>query len=104
MITKEIIKKNLKEGLIEIVNGSFENGTDGIVCKIGDNQFYFDDNAGSDQYKNAEEYLKAVPLDKTVDDIYEALNEIRDEIDEEEYKYYELYLDCYEGNYEKEDI
>ena len=52
MITKEMIKKGFKNGIISIEDGCI--GCMGICCKIGDNAFYFfgseDDNITKEDY------------------------------------------------------
>ena len=91
MISKERIRNGIENGIILIVDGNLEYGTNGTVCQIGDNQFYFGGQQAEDS--TAEEYLNNVPLDNIVSEIYTTLEEFRTtEGFEDEYHYYDIYL------------
>lgn len=90
-ITKDMIKAGIKARVIRLVKSP--NG-DGVVCKIGDNWFYF----GGLEAENAatvQEYQKNVPMDTIIADIYTVLKEFKEYGDEllDEYLYYVAYLE-----------
>lgn len=89
MITKELIRKGIERHLV-----TFEvdpNMSSGTGCRIGDGWFYF----GGQEAEEAspEEYVKNVPMDDIVSEIFDVLNDFRN-IDEfkDEYDYYEYIL------------
>lgn len=97
MITREMIKKGFKNGIISIEDGCI--GCMGICCKIGDNAFYF---LGSeDDNITKEDYWKSYTLDMTIDMIFNILKsaESAEEngLDDFEIGYYESVLKLMKG-------
>lgn len=91
MISKEMIKEGLHNGVVKLVaDPIMESGT---VCRIGELYFYF---GGSEAEASApEQYQKNVSEDDLVESIYEALESFRldwFEGSQDEYQYYESYL------------
>lgn len=86
MITKEKIRAGLKEHLIALeVDPNMGSGT---VCRIGAWWFYFGGETAEEL--NPDEFLKCVPEDDIVDEIFEALESFRqDEECANEYEYYD---------------
>lgn len=89
MITKEKISSGLKERLVTLeVDPNMGAGT---VCRIGDWWFYFGGETAEEM--NPDEFLKCVPEDDIVDEIFEALESFRqDEECADEYEYYDAIL------------
>ena len=92
MITREMIKKGFKNGIISIEDDYA--GCMGICCKIGDNAFYF---LGSeDDNITKEEYWESYTLDMTIDMIFNMLKDVESAeengIDCVELDYYEAVL------------
>lgn len=89
MITKGMIENGIKRKVILLVTDpNMESGT---VCKIGDNWFCFGGSTADELLP--EEYLKRVPLDIIVQEIYGTLNDFRNDEDfKDEYDYYECIL------------
>lgn len=88
MIAIDDVKAGLNQGLIQIVDKPA--GLFGLRCKIGDYEFFF----AGDEFDDAtvEEYFNAVPFDERAKEILDALEGIRDDINPDEYQYYESYL------------
>lgn len=87
MITYDMVNAGYEEGLIKLIESP--NG-DGIVCKIGDNWFYFGGQT-AEEYKDVESYKNDIPKEDIIKEIYEVLNELSTEL-EDEYLYYEGFL------------
>lgn len=92
MITREMIKKGFKNGIISIEDDYA--GCIGICCRIGDNAFYF---LGSeDDNLTKEEYWESYTLDMTIDMIFNILKDVESAeengIDCVELDYYEAVL------------
>ena len=92
MITREMIKKGFKNGIISIEDDYA--GCIGICCRIGDNAFYF---LGSeDDNLTKEEYWESYTLDMTIDMIFNMLKDVESAeengIDCVELDYYEAVL------------
>lgn len=94
MITKELIKSGIKEHLITfVVDPNMESGT---VCRIGDSWFYFGGQTAEEM--NPDDYLKNVPMDDIIREIYEVLDDFdKDEELRDEYAYYEAVLTYWNG-------
>ena len=75
IITKEMIKSGIKAGLFTFAPDP--NADHGTVCKIGDVWFYFGGTEG-EKY-SPEEYVKNVPENDIINEIYEALESFRQE-------------------------
>lgn len=87
MITKEMIKNGIDQGIIRfIVDPNMEHGT---VCAIGDNWFYFGGKTAAEE--NPEEYIKNIPMEDIVLEVFDTLGELKTEFPDE-YLYYEYYL------------
>ncbi len=95
MITKDMVRKAFADKKARIIDSPYE---DGVVCWIGDelttvDLLYF---GGKDAEKStAEEYVKNVPMDDIVDDVFNVLEGFRmdgDEIVADEYSMYEHIL------------
>lgn len=90
MITKEMVRDGIHDGSIRFVKDpNMERGT---VCQIGDDWFYFGGETAEGM--QPEEYLRAVPSEDIVSEVYDTLEEFRvsGEEFEDEYDYYEAYL------------
>lgn len=88
MISKEMIKQGIEQGVIKfIVDPNMNNRT---VCRIGEGWFYF--GGVTAEAMNPEEYLKEVPIEDIVNKICEVLKDNSCGIFEYERKYYETYL------------
>ena len=84
-ITKAMIRHGINRGLITFgVDPNLDSGT---ICKIGDNWFYFGGETAAEM--NPEEYLKAVPQEDIINEIFDVLDDFKDK-DEfvDEYMYY----------------
>lgn len=88
MITKELIERGIKENLILFISDPVTGN--GTVCRIGDFRFYFGGMATEEM--NPREYLKAVPMDDIVSDIYYVLEAFRNYSESDEYDYCETIL------------
>lgn len=90
MISKEYLRQAYRKGLVKITDSP--NG-DGAVCAIGNNWFYF---GGLTAEENtAASYVKVVPEEDIVKEIYDVLDDFRTngcEEQSDEYAYYEAYL------------
>lgn len=87
MITHEMVRKGIHQGIVRfIIDPNMEDGT---VCAIGDNWFYFGGLLAEET--KPENYLEKAGIDKAVNDIYDAVTEIKD-TDQDEYDYYLSYL------------
>ena len=94
MITKKKIKDGIKEHLVEFTLDP--NMGSGTVCRIGDWWFYFGGETAEEM--NPDEFLKCVPEDDIVDEIFEALESFRqNEECADEYEYYDYVLTYYNG-------
>lgn len=90
MITKEMVKTGIRNGSIRFVTDpNMEHGT---VCQIGDNWFYF--GCEKAEELDPDEYLKTMPENELIDQIYDTLEEFRKEGEpfDDEYAYYEDFL------------
>lgn len=90
MITKEMVCDGIRSGnVLFVVDPHMESGT---VCKIGDYWFYFGGETAEEM--QPAEYLRAVPMDDIVDEVYDTLEGFRMNREEfkDEYAYYEAYL------------
>lgn len=90
MITKDRVFLGIERGVIKlVVDPNMESGT---VCQIGDNWFYFGGLTAEEL--SPEEYVKNVPKEDIVREIYEVLEDFRkDEGDlSDEYGYYDAVL------------
>lgn len=89
VITKEMLKSGIKAKLVTFAEDP--NSDHGTVCRIGDGWFYF---GGTEaEMCSPEEYIKNVPEESIVDEIFDLLESFRkegkDDIDfREEYDYY----------------
>lgn len=87
MITKEKISDGLEIGTVYL--GTDPNMGSGAVAFIGANWFYFGGQTAEEM--TPEEYLREVPKEDVVNEIFTALQGIRG-IDEDEYDYYDAIL------------
>ena len=93
MITKETIKAGFHEDVVQLITDpNMESGT---VCQIGELWFYFGGETAEDM--TPEEYMKCVPVDAIVDEIFEALTSLKEDGSEDEYEYYEGVLENVKG-------
>lgn len=91
MITREMIRSGIKAKLIEfVIDPNMEHGT---VCRIGDSWFYFGGQTAEEM--NPEEFTANVPVDDIADEVFQVLEEFRNDSDGEfidEYNYYDAVL------------
>jgi len=92
----ELIKQGYEQGLVKIVMGSLEYGCLGIVCQIGDRQFYFAGETG-EEFDTVEEYLAATDINDNIRCITEAIIGIHSDIEDggegEATDYYEYLME-----------
>lgn len=89
MITKEMIKLGYKQGIVELVSSP---NSDGIVCRIGDNWFYFGSFTAA-EYESVEEYKRDIPTETIVNEILAVLEDFKNQPEnKDEYDYYDAYL------------
>lgn len=90
MITKEKISRGMEQGVIRLV--ADPNMGSGTVCSIGDNWFYFGGLTAEEL--SPEEYLKEVPKQDIVDEIFTVLEDFKKYEAEfgDEYRYYDAVL------------
>lgn len=82
-ITKEMVEKGFKNGLIRLISNSSDNIS--TVCKIGDYWFYFDDKADN---MTPKEYTDSIPTREIINNIYNTLENFRLDNFHDEYLYY----------------
>lgn len=88
MITKELLKQGLENKVIRLkIDPNMEHGT---VAEIGNYWFYFGGRAAEEL--NPDEYRKTVTDEKMADVLYDALEELKEDVSETEYAYYEAVL------------
>ena len=90
MITYEMIKEGFKAGIVQYVTDP--NMGRGTVCKIGQCWFYFGGLTAEEE--SPESYLRNVPIEDVLRDVFIALNSFINsgECFEDEYSYYEYVL------------
>ena len=93
IITREMISNGYYHGLVQLTRNDAEE----TVCQIGEHWFFFGyDKCVSDM--NLFDYCSNNTLITIIDDIYQALEDIREDIEngntemEDEYNYYYWYL------------
>ena len=92
-ITKNMIQQGFNKGIVNIIDSPFG---DGAVCKIGvgtlSNWFYFGGETAESE--TAETYVKNVPFEDIVNEVYNVLKDFATDIPElqDEYKFYEAIL------------
>lgn len=86
MIDKETIRKAIDKKIIHFeINPHMEGET---VCFIGDYWFYFGGQEAEEM--TPEEYMKNVPMDDIVNEVYNTLESFKeDTFSKDEYEYYE---------------
>lgn len=89
MITENLIRDGIRAKLVEfVVDPNMEKGT---VCQIGDSWFYFGGETAEEL--SPSEYVSEVPMEDITREIFEVLEEFRnDEEMKDEYNYYESVL------------
>ena len=87
MITTKNVKDALDKGVMKIVYDNLY----GIVCKCGEYSFYFG-GVTADEYDNVEDYLKDIPEEAIVNDVFETLNDFRRYDCDAWEEYYDEYL------------
>ena len=87
MITRDMILRGIKNGVVKLIDSPNDGEP---ACKIGDAWFYYAGEEGAG--KTSEEYVSSTPIEDISNEIVDALNEIRDNIDPDEYRYYEAVL------------
>lgn len=90
MITKEILTRGYKDGVVKLEESPNE---DGVVCRIGEYWFYFG-GSEAEECMTVEEYNASIPTETIIDEIYQVLDDFANccEIYGDEYNYYEAYL------------
>ena len=90
IITKEMIKEGLNKNIVLLIVDP--NMGDGTVCSIGEYWFYFGGLTAEEN--NPEEYAKSIPRETIIDEIYDTLEDFRQDPDtfSDEYQYYYWYL------------
>ena len=93
-ITKNMIKQGFDKGIIKIIDSPND---DGAVCEIGNgivsNWFYFGGFTAEEE--TAESYVKNVPFDDIVNEVYDTLDAFATDgvVElEEEYEFYKAIL------------
>lgn len=89
MITKEMLKKGYEKGIVRLVK--CPNEDDEVVCQIGENWFYF--GGFSAEGETPENYVKNVPLDDIISEIFDAIDDFKNQPEtQDEYNYYLVVL------------
>ena len=90
-ITRNMVKSGYEKGLIKLMKSP---QSDGIVCSIGDNWFYFGGKTAAN-CNDVEQYKSLKQESAIINDIFEQLEEFRNEDDTfgDEYLYYKYYLE-----------
>lgn len=90
MISKDMITKGYDRGVVKLEKSP---NNDGIVCRIGDDWFYFG-GLTAEEYEDVEKFKTDIPRTTIVEEIFEVLNDFRFQSEEfiDEYKYYEAVL------------
>ena len=87
MISKEMIRKGLDNGIVKLIDSPNDGES---ICQVGDHWFYY---AGAEgEGLTSAEYVARVPRESIVEEILSALEAIRDDLDPDEYAYYESVL------------
>ena len=90
-ITEHMVALGLEKNIISIVDGDLDHGCTGVVCQIGENQFYFSSDL-DDGELTAKAYLESVDKEILIHELYSCLNgDFRTEF-EDEYEYFYLVL------------
>lgn len=89
MITLDMVKRGYETGIINLIDSPHD---DGVVCKIGDNWFYFGGETAAEM--TAKDYRRDIPLEDIVRSVFQVLEDFRKDGDvfEDEYLYYEAFL------------
>ena len=85
-ITKTMVKRGYEQNLIKLITDP--NMEAGVVCQIWDNWFYFGGMTAEEM--TVEEYKKDIPEDTIIDEIYNALNELKTEFADEYLLYFSI--------------
>lgn len=90
MITKEMVRDGIRNGSIRFVTDP--NMEAGTVCQIGEHWIYFGGETAEGM--QPEDYLRAVPMEDIVNEVFDVLEDFRRSGDTfgDEYAYYEAYL------------
>ena len=96
IISKNAIARGIRNGSIELVKSPHG---DGVVCNIGEHWFYFGGKEAED-YGDPEQYIGDMGIRKVVNQIFEALEDIKDWKEDgdkysDEWLYYAFYLQEY---------
>ena len=96
IIDKNSIVNGIRNGSIELVKSPHG---DGVVCNIGDYWFYFGGRE-AEFYGDPDQYMKDMGLDKVVNQIFEALEDLKEGKTEKDYAdewwYYYYFLKEYD--------
>ena len=87
VITPEAVREAYRKGIARLEESPNE---DGVVCRIGDNWFFFGGKAAEDS--TVDDYKENVPEDDIVREIHVAVTDIGKELDIDEYNYYAAVL------------
>lgn len=88
MVTKEILKQGIDKRIVKFVLDP--NLDTGMVCQIGESWFYF---GGTDaESEMPDDFLKNSDKKEIVNSIYDTLEEFRKYENQDEYAYYDAYL------------
>lgn len=93
---RDLVKRGLQKGYVELSDSEDDLGCTGVVCKIGENAFYF-----TDKYRrqaeelSKEDFLKLFDgkQEELVDEITTGMIDLFREVDEDEGNYYKYYLE-----------
>ena len=85
-VTKEMVLRGIESGAVWFSESP--NGESDPVCHIGDNWFFFAGLKGEEGM----EHLNNVPIEDIASEVAEAIEGIKDDIDEDEALYYYLTL------------
>ena len=88
MITRELITQGINKGFVRFIPDS--NLNTGTVCQIGESWFYF---GGTDaESEMPGDFLNNSDKKEIVNSIYDTLEEFRKYENQDEYAYYDAYL------------
>lgn len=90
-ITKNMIREGLQRGIVRYVLDPNGDGKKGTVCQIGDHWFY--QGGLTAESETPEEYVRNVPVEDRVSDIFETLECFKREPEfNDEYAYYAAFI------------
>ncbi|MBQ3514303.1 MAG: hypothetical protein IJA32_11005 [Lachnospiraceae bacterium] len=83
---KDLVKLGYEQGLVKLIV------SDGVVCQIGENRFYFGGES-AEGYDSVDKFKEDIPVEDFLDDIYITLHNFEKNTGmRDEYQYYVTYI------------